>query len=103
MLKLGAVKGCTPRDIGCIMCRECTGKSPIEKLHARAVDLALAEQHTSSDHDHSGLAMVHLERGHRSLQGSPMAVHLMSDEVYLKHLTSVLNDYLTELLLADLQ
>ena len=97
VLKLGAEKGCTPRDVGRIMCREGLGKSTIEKLHARAVELAMAGDPSSPRHD-SSLAIAHLKQGPRSWHSSPMAIECVSDEVYLRHLAGVLDEYFDEYL-----
>lgn len=99
VLKMGAARGCTARDLGCIMMRQGMGKSPIEKLHARAVELAAAPAS-------SGRAASSCLSTYSRLPASTsacMAVDFVSDDAYLHHLEGVLEEYLEEILLEGLQ
>jgi len=73
LLKKGAARGMTPFSIGNIMCREALTKSPLEKLHKHALDLAAAH-----------------------LQISKVEV---TNEHYLQHMSAVLDEYLDETML----
>ncbi|KAK9814552.1 hypothetical protein WJX72_007787 [[Myrmecia] bisecta] len=75
LLKKAAAKGLTAFDIGSVMCRESLTKSPLEKLHSRAVALA------SGQHEHS--------HGKPSQGG-------FSQAVYLEHMGQLLDEYLAE-------
>ena len=96
-LKVGARKGCSPRDIGSLMSRQGLGKSPIEKLHVHAVDLAVAATEAA---EHKPLVL----RSRRSSNAeSPMAVDCVADEAYLHQLEALLEEYFDEYLLEGLQ
>jgi len=73
LLKKGAARGMTPFSIGNIMCREALTKSPLEKLHKHALDLAAAHFQISK-------AKV-------------------TNEQYLQHMSAVLDEYLDETML----
>ncbi|KAK9796685.1 hypothetical protein WJX73_009691 [Symbiochloris irregularis] len=93
-LQIGASKGCTARQIGTMMTREGTfkSKSAIEKLHMRAVDLALAEEYSMQGQ----LALSHaiVPRSHFS----PMAVGAVADDRYFHHLKQVVAEYFDDVL-----
>lgn len=93
-LQIGASKGCTARVIGEMMTRQGMGKSKsaIEKLHMRAVDLALDEQYSMQGQ----LALSHaiVPRSHFS----PMAVGAVSDKRYFHHLKLVVAEYFDDVL-----
>ena len=93
-LKLGASKGCTAFHIGSVMTRQLKGKSPIEKLHARAVDLALSEDAAKGKLSPT-TAIV--PRPYRRAM-SAMAVETVSDEKYFLHLEAALNEYFDDVL-----
>ncbi|DBA97278.1 hypothetical protein WJX77_011492 [Trebouxia sp. C0004] len=73
LLKKGAARGMTPFSIGNIMCREALTKSPLEKLHKHALDLAAAHFQVSKAE--------------------------VTNEHYLLHMSAVLDEYLDETML----
>jgi hypothetical protein len=94
-LKLGAAAGLTPYVIGSIMCRELRMKSPLEKLHSRALQLtrgqsalAVSSSGISSfiDGFHGGSGITALAPNGKS-----------QDEVYLDALQSLLQEYIDQL------
>jgi hypothetical protein len=81
LCKKGVRRGMTPYAIGSIMCREGLGQSPLEKLHSRAVRLALLEVY--GQHNWAAFR-ADLDQ---------MAV---PDAVYLRHMDDCLDEYLDE-------
>ena len=75
LLKKAAARGLTPFSIGNIMCREALTKSPLEKLHKHAMDVAAAQCQVSKAE--------------------------VTNEQYLQHITTILDDYLDETMLED--
>jgi len=84
VLQEGAARNLTPLAIASIMCRELRTKSPLEKLHARALQLA---------RPHSTLAMTSEAAARDSAE--------THDATYFRHLRSLLTEYLDEILLDD--
>lgn len=73
LLKKAAARGMTPFSIGSIMCREALTKSPLEKLHKHALDVAAAHYQVSKAE--------------------------VTNEQYLQHMTPLLDEYLDETML----
>ena len=73
LLKKAASRGFTPYSIGNIMCREALTKSPLEKLHKHALDLAAAAFGVSKAN--------------------------VTHEQYMQHMTAILDEYLDETML----
>jgi hypothetical protein len=84
LLKKGAERGLTPFAIGSIMCREANTKSPLEKLHSRASKLAGCA---------SPLRPVDF--------CIPEAVPA-EDAVYMRHMATLMDELLDEVLLDQL-
>ena len=79
LLKKAARKGLTPATIAGIMCRETLTKSPLEKLHGHAMELAGNELPGGLGKHASGIP----------------------DELYLSKMAEVLDEYLDDLVLED--
>ena len=73
LLKKAAARGMTPFAIGSIMCREALTKSPLEKLHKHALDVAASQFQVSKAE--------------------------VTNEQYLQHMTAILDEYLDETML----
>lgn len=79
LLQKAAARGLSPFDVGNIMCREAFDESPLEKMHAEALDNATLEAR-----------LTRASAGMARTTGAP------SEDLYIKHLSRAIDNYLDD-------